>query len=133
MNDGDTQRGELKRQLTSLERKIQLAKGKEEHYQKDVKEFEEKLQRLSDQQDEGTTECSECIVYHCIPGNVLTWWSSKNNKSANFQPPYPNHMATQVYFDYVLYQHFKKNICILPRECNISLFQGMNFVSLMRP
>ena len=62
MNDGDDQRGELKRQLTSLERRIQQEKRDEEFYQKKVKGYEEELQRLSDQQDEGTMECSERIV-----------------------------------------------------------------------
>ena len=72
MNDRDTQRGELKRQLTSLERRIQLAKKNEELYQKEVKRFEEDLQRLSDQQDEGTMGCSERIFYS-IAGKILTW------------------------------------------------------------
>jgi len=45
-----------------MEEKIQQAKEQEELYQKEVKKWEGELQRLSDQQDEGTMECSERIV-----------------------------------------------------------------------
>ena len=72
MKDVGTQRGELKQQLTSLERRIQQAKREEEYHQKYVKEFEENLQRLTDQQDEGTMGCSECMFYS-IAGKILTW------------------------------------------------------------
>jgi len=54
--------GELKQQLPSVEEDIKQAKRREEEYQEDVKRWEGELQRLSDQQDEGTMECSECIV-----------------------------------------------------------------------
>ena len=45
-----------------MEEKIQQAKEQEELCQEEVKEYEEELRRLSDQQDEGTMECSERIV-----------------------------------------------------------------------
>jgi len=56
--------------------------------------------------------------------DLVAQQETKNkSNSAYIQPPYPNQMTIQVYSDYVLYQHFKKHICILPRECNISLFR----------
>ena len=54
--------GKLKQQLPSMEEDIKEAKGREEEYQEEVKIWEGELQRLSDQQDEGTMECSERIV-----------------------------------------------------------------------
>ena len=45
-----------------MEKDIEQAKGREEEYQDMGKTWEEGLQRLSDQQDEGTMECSERIV-----------------------------------------------------------------------
>jgi len=72
VNDGHAQRGELQQQLASLEKAIQLAKGNEEFCQKEVKGFEESLQSLSVQQDEGTMGCSERIFYS-IAGKFLTW------------------------------------------------------------
>jgi len=72
IHDGDDQTGELKQQLPSLEEDIEQAKRHEEQYQEYVKRWEGKLQRLSDQQDEGTMGCSERIVYS-IAGKILTW------------------------------------------------------------
>ena len=60
--DGDDQTGELKQQLLSVEEDIKQARGREEEYQEEVKLWEGMLQSLSDQQDEGTMECSEHIV-----------------------------------------------------------------------
>ena len=60
--DGDDQTGERKQLLAGMEEKIQQAKEQEELYQEEVKKYEEELRRLSDQQDEGTMECSERIV-----------------------------------------------------------------------
>lgn len=78
--------GELKQKLPSVEEDIKQAKRNEEGYQKELKRWEERLQKLSDQQDEGTMECSERIVYR-IAGNVLTWWSSKKQQILQISSP----------------------------------------------
>ena len=54
---GEARRRQVEERLISVQQKMQTAKGEEELWQKNMNYWEEELQTLSRQQDEGTIDC----------------------------------------------------------------------------
>ena len=54
---GEARRRQVEERLISVQQKMQMAKEVEEYWQKYVNNWEEQLQRLSRQQDEGMIDC----------------------------------------------------------------------------
>ena len=59
----DTRRREVVEELAMVERRIQGVIGRQEHYQKEIDESEQRLQRTSREQDEGGEECCVGCVW----------------------------------------------------------------------
>ena len=66
----DTRRRQVERELVEVERKIQEVIGIQEHCQKRIDEYEQQLQRTSQEQDEGGKEC--CVGCGVCLGTVVT-------------------------------------------------------------
>ena len=66
---------------------------------------------------------------------IIWWLGGLGDRRPNIKPCEPGRLATKVHtciLWYALYQYFKKDTCILPTECDISLAPGRKFVLLTR-
>ena len=66
----DTPRREVEEELVEVERRIQVVIGGQEQYQKVIDDREQRLQRTSQEQDEGEEEC--CVGCGVCLGTVVT-------------------------------------------------------------